>query len=424
MPQRVREDIVIIGAGAAGLMAARELARAGKRVTIIEARTRCGGRIDPLPIEQFGYAAEGGAEFVHGEAPVTRALLTEAGLKLQDVEGRQVSFDQDTMTRGDRDSSHEAELREALRAIQDDVSIATFLREHFSSREYEPMRRSILRMVEGYDAADPERASTLALREEWLGGERHPQARIIGGYACLLDHLQRQCVAHDVAFRFGCTATAVDDIETALTIRCSHGETHRAHAAVLTVPLPLLGKIALPPAARMRADAAGQIGYGNVIKLLLRFESRWWIEQRRDLSEVSFLLSQQTIPVWWTQYPAEHAALTGWLGGPRTARLAGLGERELIEAGLDSLAHIFKQTRDELARRMLAARAINWANDPFALGAYSYATPQSRKAQAALAGDETDTILFSGEALYRGRDMGTVEAALASGLESAQRLLR
>src|SRR5579871_3713628 len=63
-------------------MAARELARAGKRVTILEARTRCGGRIDPLPAETFGYPAEGGAEFVHGAAPVTRALMREAGLSL------------------------------------------------------------------------------------------------------------------------------------------------------------------------------------------------------------------------------------------------------------------------------------------------------------------------------------------------------
>ena len=59
-------------------MAARELVRAGKQVTILEARDRCGGRIYTLPAEEFGYPAEGGAEFVHGAAPVTRALMREA----------------------------------------------------------------------------------------------------------------------------------------------------------------------------------------------------------------------------------------------------------------------------------------------------------------------------------------------------------
>lgn len=72
MSQLNPHHIVAIGAGAAGLVAARELTRAGKRVTLLEARDRCGGRIYPLPAAEFGYAAEGGAEFVHGEAPVTR----------------------------------------------------------------------------------------------------------------------------------------------------------------------------------------------------------------------------------------------------------------------------------------------------------------------------------------------------------------
>jgi uncharacterized protein with NAD-binding domain and iron-sulfur cluster len=63
---------------------------------------------------------------------------------------------------------------------------------------------------------------------------------------------------------------------------------------------------------------------------------------------------------------------------------------------------------------------INWAHDPFVRGAYSYATPRTREAQFALASSDCAAVFLSGEALYRGRDIRTVEAALASGLETAR----
>jgi monoamine oxidase len=103
--------------------------------------------------------------------------------------------------------------------------------------------------------------------------------------------------------------------------------------------------------------------------------------------------------------------------------MASLGEHELIEAGLASLAEIFGCNPKQLMRNLVAARAINWAHDPFARGAYSYATPPTRAAQAVLSRIDSGAVFFSGEALYRGRDMGTIEAALASGLETARTLL-
>src|SRR6202521_2516501 len=105
------DHIVVIGAGAAGLMSARELARAGKRVTILEARDRCGGRIHPLPSAEFGYAAEGGAEFVHGDAPVTRGLLREARLSLAPIEGVAWSVKGGKFARREPRDSDEAEVR-------------------------------------------------------------------------------------------------------------------------------------------------------------------------------------------------------------------------------------------------------------------------------------------------------------------------
>ena len=100
-----------------------------------------------------------------------------------------------------------------------------------------------------------------------------------------------------------------------------------------------------------------------------------------------------------------------------------LTEADLIEMGLASLAEIFDLPIDRIRRELVAARAINWGNDSFARGAYSYATPRTREAQSVLRKPNGDAIFFSGEALYAGPDMGTVEAALASGQETAQRIM-
>ena len=117
--------------------------------------------------------------------------------------------------------------------------------------------------------------------------------------------------------------------------------------------------------------------------------------------------------------PKVGVVLTGWFGGRKTGAIAHFNENELIEAGIESLADIFDLDPKQLTRTLVKARAINWA-DPFVRGAYSYATPEASKAKSAFARPYGRRILFSGEALYRGRDMGTVEAALASGLETAQ----
>jgi monoamine oxidase len=417
------DHIVVIGAGAAGLMAARELARAGKRVTIVEARDRCGGRIHPLPVAEFGYPAEGGAEFVHGEALVTHGLLREAGLSLLPIRGTQWTVEDGKFSREETQDPHEAELHKALQELKDDLTVAEFLRRYFAGREYDRLRHSIERMVEGYDAADPERASTSALRDEWMDGGRSTQARIAGGYGALVDFLTAECRGYGVAVHLGSAVSAIEASNGRGLVRCANGDAHECDAVVLTVPLPLLKEILLPPAEHERAAAAAHIGFGNVIKILLRFETRWWVDKRTDLADLTFLLSDARIPVWWTQHPTDLPVLTGWFGGPKTEAMASLGEHELIEAGLASLAEIFGLDPKQLMRNLVAARAINWAHDPLAGGAYSYATPPTRAAQAVLSRIDGGAVFFSGEALYRGRDMGTVEAALASGLETARTLL-
>jgi monoamine oxidase len=416
--------LLIVGAGAAGLMAGRELARASKRVTILEAQERCGGRIYKLSAEEFGYPAEGGAEFVHGAAPVTRALMREAGLSLSPRGGSRWSKRTGTLLLDDAPLPHAAEFYRALVEVKADLPVADFLARYFSDPRYDGLRRSVTRTVEGYDAADPHRMSTFALREEWLARDDGEHGRIAGGYGAIIDHLAAECRRHGATIQLGAAVTAIEEGGGRIAARCRNGAIFEADAAILTVPLPVLKEIALPSAARETVAATADIGFGNVVKILFRFATTWWADRdERNLADLSFLLSDATVPTWWTQYPARHPVLTGWYAGPKADSVSSLTEAELIGVGLASLAEIFDLPVDRIRRDLVASRAINWGNDPFARGAYSYATPKTRAAQSVLRKSDGGAIFISGEALYEGPDMGTVEAALASGQETAQTIL-
>src|SRR6187551_165042 len=78
-------DVIVIGAGVSGLAAALRLSRAGRRVLVLEARERVGGRVLTLPLRGLPIGVEYGAEFVHGGNALLRAALRVAGMRLRPV---------------------------------------------------------------------------------------------------------------------------------------------------------------------------------------------------------------------------------------------------------------------------------------------------------------------------------------------------
>src|SRR5262245_19814235 len=88
------------------------------------------------------------------------------------------------------------------------MTVADFLQQRFVGPEFTRLRHSIVRRVESYDAADPRRASILALRDEWMDGGR--STRIAGGYHALVDFLVSECRKSGVTIRLGSAVTAIE----------------------------------------------------------------------------------------------------------------------------------------------------------------------------------------------------------------------
>jgi monoamine oxidase len=420
MPRSEANQILIVGAGAAGFMAAYELARTGKRITVLEARDRCGGRIYPLSPEKFGYPAEGGAEFVHGDAPLTRSLVREAGLSFVPRTGARWRMRSGVLQPREQAFPFEEEFHQAMADVKADLPIADFLDEHFGRAQYEPLRQNVIRMVQGYDLADPRRISTYAIRDEWMASGERQDNRIEGGYGRLIEYLTSQCRKHDVEIHLGVPVKAIEENGNRIVARDISGNTFEGDTAILSVPLPILSEISVPATLKRRLEATRDIGFGNVVKILLRFQRMWWTE-RADFSSLSFLQTDAQVPTWWTQHPAHHPVLTGWY--PQPEGLASVPESDVIGIALTSLAETFGVPVDMLKRELVTSRAINWKDDPFARGAYSYATPRTHKAQSVLREPNGSGIFICGEALYTGPDIGTVEAALASGQQTARTIL-
>lgn len=432
----MNSHIIIIGAGAAGLAAAYELKKHGRSALLLDARDRVGGRMHTIHEPGFLSPVEMGAEFVHGKLPVTLGLLDEYKIAYEPVRGNMLQFDKGSFKAERSFIEGSGIVDEKLELVVEDMSVDAFLSTYFESPTHDEIVRSVRRFVQGYDAADPGKASTLAFRNEWLGEEDGEQYRIRGGYEQLVKALVNDLEAAGSSIRLSTTVRTIRWSPSQVEVTTAKGETLKASQLLITVPLGVWqageddeAAIAFSPLLPEKTAAAHSMGYGTVIKIMLSFKTAFWecedMKQRtgQNMDHLGFLFTDAAIPTWWTQQPSQDAMLTGWLAGPPAAAHVQKDEHALLDLGLNSLAYIFSVSRDFLRDQLSGWKAANWSKDPFSKGAYSYATVNDAKAIETLSKPVDDTLYFAGEALGTGSGKSTVEAALSSGISAAASML-
>ncbi len=426
-------DVIVIGAGASGLIAARDLCRAGKKVAILEARNRLGGRIYSYRSPYFTNHVELGAEMVHGNLPVTLGLLNEYQIPFQQGEGEMWMARNGTLKKGYNFFADSKELEERLKTLNTDVTVKEFLETYFSGPSYENLRNSVIGFVEGYDAADYAKASTFKLRDEWLGTDGWEEYNITGGYMRLLNAIADEIKIGGTEIHLSTITTGVQWQPGKADIVTTTGKTYNAMQVLISVPLGVLcdgASIEFVPDIPVHLAAARALGFGPASKILLEFHQPFWAGEEvkkhagKSAKNLGFLLSDAPIPTWWTQFPDSTPILTGWLAGTNAVKYEAIPEDEILKIAFNSLAYIFGISAESISAQLKASKIMQWANDPFAKGGYTYATVGAEANRKKLSEPIENTIFFAGEALYNGRETGTVEAALSSGIESAKKILR
>jgi monoamine oxidase len=435
-------DVVIIGAGAAGLAAARDLNDAGLDVAILEARDRIGGRIFTVREPETSIPIELGAEFVHGRAPELQSLVDDASLTMVDIGGtrwepaptrlRQVNDFWERLDRVMRRLSGDARRR--------DFPLSDFLDRKPGGRTLASERRLVREYVEGFHAADTHLVSAQALAESGSPGDdvrERRLARVVEGYDRVVEWLARPVVDR-IRLSSVVTSVAWEPHRVDVQIGAAN-EVITARAAILSAPIGVLkaaadedGAISFEPPLEAKADALEHVASGAVVRVALRFGERFWTsdwfaERHRsdDLDTWSFLHGHdREFPTWWTAYPLARPVLVGWCGGPRAREVGRLSASDVVEHAQSALSRMIRVPRRRIASLVEGAWTHDWQHDPFARGAYSYQMVGGAEAPKELAKPLRGTLFFAGEATDAEGATGTVHGAIASGRRAARQVLR
>jgi monoamine oxidase len=424
-------SVIVIGAGAAGLAAARELTRAGHKVIVLEARDRIGGRIYSQQSSLLEHPIELGAEFVHGMPPVLFDILEAQHIAPVEVPDVQIYLD------GNRKlidtSAFNRMLEEVMSALHrpehsQDESFARWLQgRQFSSQA----KRIATAYVEGFNAADGDRIGIHALVKsadaaQKIHGER--QFRLTRPYREVPQALLNDCKPELLTLQLNAEVSEIRWSCGSVRCQLSEGSIIEAAQAIVTLPLPLLQNevVRFEPRLEEKSACLAQLAMGHTQRLVMVCSSLFWESISLDgksLEQLNFIDDDDgPFRTWWTLYPIRAPILVGWNSGPDV--IPGASREEISAIAFERLASIFGMEVEAVKAHVLAVHYHDWSADPYARGAYSYSLAGGADAPRKLSEPIQDTLFFAGEATDGEGNSGYLHGAIASGIRAARQVLQ
>lgn len=412
-------DVIVIGAGMAGITAARELSRRNLSVAVLEARDRIGGRI--MTVEDFcDGPVEGGAEFVHGRKAATMPEVLAAGLSLRgSPQMRRTAFNLGGGTRWlpiacmNPGTWACAGMRGKLaRSEPPDLSAREFIEKHnYTGRARMLTEMTLLQHLPG--SADD--VGVLGWVDDGVMDlQNRFNHRIVEGYSAL-----PRALAKGLDIRLNATVESVDWRRSKVSVRLAGGELLEGRTAISTLPVGVLKSGAIrfePGLPDSKQWALSQMEMGPITKILMLFQETFWPKWMEMAASAS-----GAVNLYWSVFrnvKDRPAALTGYCIGPRSTALAEHDDETAIGIVMDDLKRMFPKTRPHDLLEDI--RFVKWAEDPFACGGYTYLRPGGQGARESLKATDTGTLFWAGAGTESRPVSELVETAYLSGLRAAK----
>jgi monoamine oxidase len=415
-------DTLVIGAGMAGLSAARRLHDIGQRVAILEAQKRIGGRTW-THTEFADFPVEFGAEFIHGENAITHMLLKEAGLSTIPVDryGSLRWGNPRALKWGEMPD----DLRNTLQGLLEtynylelekldyDTSLGDYLKQ--KSWNTDAIAKADILLAQT-NCASIYTLSIQDLQRELKNSAGHQEFRIREGYQMLLRHLRRNLEIH--------LATPVSHIDwsTSGVILTALRQTFEAKTCIITVPVSILQNNTLefsPALSQHKRNAIDVMKMEPGTKLIYKFTQAFWDD------DLTYMLHQGPAPRWWTPGYGRKGAnvICSFITADYARRIDALSEDVALELGLRDLSQLLDLPYQTLEANLVATKRMSWGLEPYTLGAYAHVPPGAAWAREVLAKPESN-LFFAGEATAYHSTPQTVHGAIDSGIRAANEVLQ
>lgn len=401
-------DVIVIGAGAAGIGAGRALAASGLSFTVLEARRRVGGRAWTQSVE--GMALDHGCGWLHSaeENPWTALAERHGSTVDRTPPPWETPAANGGLSAGDRAEMEEAvdgyfaRLDAAAGAGGPDRACAALLE---PGNRWNPLLNAMSGYISGTALDD------LSLVDTGNYHDTGTNWRVREGYGALV-----AAEAQGLPIRLGVAVRLIDRSGAQLRVETAAGVL-TARAVIVTVPPSLLlnETLRFHPALPVKAMAAEGLPLGLADKVSFRVERAEELPLEGHVFGDPF--SAET--GHYHLRPFGRPVIEGFFGGALPRRLEREGAAACFAFAQEELV---REYGSDFARRLTPLAVTGWASDPWSGGSYSYARPGHADARALLAAPVEDRLFFAGEACST-HDFSTAHGAWRSGQAAAAQVL-